>query len=148
MRFPAEFRTDVLYDLIQWNLYKAEPHGTENIFHTGQISALYKINNTDSSGREFVHIEQISALFKFCLIQVSLYLSATLEFITNTFCKHEHINLLFPLNVASEILSKGQDKVIWIWRQQTKVKLPSLSQNTWNNYKTNNRKARKRWKNI
>jgi hypothetical protein len=49
-----------------WNLYKAEPHGTENIFHIGQISALYKINNTDSSGRiEFVHIEQISALYKF-----------------------------------------------------------------------------------
>jgi hypothetical protein len=62
--------------VIQWNLYKAEPHGTENIFHIGQMSALYKINNTDSSGRdlEFVHIEQISALFKFRLIQVSLYL--------------------------------------------------------------------------
>jgi hypothetical protein len=34
-------------------LYKAEPHGTENIFHVGQISALYKINNTDSSGRDY-----------------------------------------------------------------------------------------------
>jgi hypothetical protein len=33
------------------NLYKAEPHGTENIFHIGQISALYKINNTDSNFR-------------------------------------------------------------------------------------------------
>jgi hypothetical protein len=56
-------------------LYKAEPHGTENIFHIGQISALYKINNTDSSGRtiEFVHIQQISVLFKFRFIQVSLY---------------------------------------------------------------------------
>jgi hypothetical protein len=28
---------------IQRNLYKAEQHGTENIFHIGQISALYKI---------------------------------------------------------------------------------------------------------
>jgi hypothetical protein len=28
---------------IHWNLYKAEPHGTENIFHIGQVSALYKI---------------------------------------------------------------------------------------------------------
>jgi hypothetical protein len=34
-------------------LYKAEPHGTENIFHIGQISALYKINNTDSSGQDY-----------------------------------------------------------------------------------------------
>jgi hypothetical protein len=25
---------------VQWNLYKAEPHGTENIFHIGQISAI------------------------------------------------------------------------------------------------------------
>jgi hypothetical protein len=43
------------HSVIQWNLYsyKAEPHGTENIFHTGQISALYKINNTDSSGRDY-----------------------------------------------------------------------------------------------
>jgi hypothetical protein len=29
-----------------YNLYKAEPDGTENIFHIGQISALYKISNT------------------------------------------------------------------------------------------------------
>jgi hypothetical protein len=65
-----------IYIYTQWNLYKAEPHGTENIFHSGQISALYKTNNTDSFGRtiEFVHIEQISALFKFRLIQVSLYI--------------------------------------------------------------------------
>jgi hypothetical protein len=29
--------------LLQWSLYKAEPQGTENIFHIGQVSALYKI---------------------------------------------------------------------------------------------------------
>jgi hypothetical protein len=52
-------------------LYKAEPHGTENIFHIGQISALYKITLILLAGTiEFVHIEQISALFKFRLIQV------------------------------------------------------------------------------
>jgi hypothetical protein len=33
----------VWYIYIQWNLYEAEPHGTENIFHIGQVSALYKI---------------------------------------------------------------------------------------------------------
>jgi hypothetical protein len=32
-----------IYIYIQWNLYKAEPHGTENIFHIGQVSALCKI---------------------------------------------------------------------------------------------------------
>jgi hypothetical protein len=51
---------------------EAEPHGTENIFHIGQISALYKINNTDSSGRDYricSHWEfppySSSALYKF-----------------------------------------------------------------------------------
>jgi hypothetical protein len=51
-------------------LYKAEPHGTENIFHIGQISALYKINNTDSSGRDYT-ICSHSANFR--LIQVPPY---------------------------------------------------------------------------
>jgi hypothetical protein len=39
--------------IFKYNLYKAEPHRTENIFHIGLISALYKINNTDSSGRNY-----------------------------------------------------------------------------------------------
>jgi hypothetical protein len=56
---------------IQWNLYKAEPHGTENIFHIGQISALYKINNADSSGRDY---RICSYWANFRLIQVSLYI--------------------------------------------------------------------------
>jgi hypothetical protein len=44
------------YEVVQYTVklvYKADPHGTENIFHIGQISALYKINNTDSSGRDY-----------------------------------------------------------------------------------------------
>jgi hypothetical protein len=31
---------------VQWNLYKAESQGTENIFHIGQVSALYKTATT------------------------------------------------------------------------------------------------------
>jgi hypothetical protein len=59
---------------IQWNLYKAEPHGTENIFHNGQISALYKINNADSSGRDYrICSHWANFRLKFRLIQVSLY---------------------------------------------------------------------------
>jgi hypothetical protein len=34
---------DLITLIIQWNLYKAESEGTENIFHIGQVSALYKI---------------------------------------------------------------------------------------------------------
>jgi hypothetical protein len=59
---------------IQWNLYKAEPHGTENIFHIGQIFALYKINKTDSSGRDY---RIYSHWANFRLIQVPPYTSFT-----------------------------------------------------------------------
>jgi hypothetical protein len=62
------------YFLVQWNLYKAEPHGTENIFHIGKISALYKINNTDSSGRDY---RICSHWANFRLIQVPPYTSFT-----------------------------------------------------------------------
>jgi hypothetical protein len=57
-------------------LYKAEPYGTENIFHIGQISALYKIiNNTDySSGRDY---RICSHWANFRLIQVPPYTSFT-----------------------------------------------------------------------
>jgi hypothetical protein len=61
---------------IQWNLYKAEPHGTENIFHIGQIFALYKINNTDSSGRDY---RICSHWANFRLIQVPPYTSFTVH---------------------------------------------------------------------
>jgi hypothetical protein len=62
-----------MWNIIQCNLYKAEPHGTENIFHIGQISALYKINNTDSSGRDY----KICSRANFRLIQVPPYKSFT-----------------------------------------------------------------------
>jgi hypothetical protein len=61
---------------VQWNLYKAEPHGIENIFHIEQISALYKINNTDSSGRDY----RISSHWaNFRLIKVPPYTSFTVS---------------------------------------------------------------------
>jgi hypothetical protein len=60
--------------LVQWNLYKAETHGTENIFHIGQISVLYKLNNTDSSGRNY---RICSHWANFHLIQVPPYTSFT-----------------------------------------------------------------------
>jgi hypothetical protein len=63
-----------LFLIIQWNLYKAEPHGTENIFHIGQISALYKINNTDSCGWDY---RICSHWANFRLIQVLPYTSFT-----------------------------------------------------------------------
>jgi hypothetical protein len=52
----------------------AEPHGTENIFHIGQISAFYKVNNTDSSGRDY---RICSHWANFRLIQVPPYTSFT-----------------------------------------------------------------------
>jgi hypothetical protein len=50
-----------------------ESQGTEYIFHIGQVSALYKINNTDSSGRDYRICSQFppysrSALDKFYYI--------------------------------------------------------------------------------
>jgi hypothetical protein len=36
-----------------YNLFKVESQGTEYIFHIGQVSALYKINDTDSSGLDY-----------------------------------------------------------------------------------------------
>jgi hypothetical protein len=52
-----------------------ESLGSEYIFHIGQVSALYKINNTDSFCRVYkiCNIEQVSALFTFRLEQVLLY---------------------------------------------------------------------------
>jgi hypothetical protein len=67
-------RTKATDLLLQWNLYKAEPHGTVNIFHIGQISALYKINNTDPSGRNY---RICSHWANFRLIQVPPYTSFT-----------------------------------------------------------------------
>jgi hypothetical protein len=68
------YRLQIKWDYIQWNLYKAKPHGTENIFHIGQISALYKINNTDSSDRDY---RICSHWASFRLIQVPHYTSFT-----------------------------------------------------------------------
>jgi hypothetical protein len=38
---------------MQYNLFQVDSQGIEYIFHTDQVSALHKINNTDSSGRDY-----------------------------------------------------------------------------------------------
>jgi hypothetical protein len=46
-------QTLALSNDIQYNLFKVESKVTEYIFHVGQIFTLYKINNADSSGRDY-----------------------------------------------------------------------------------------------
>jgi hypothetical protein len=70
-------------------LFKVELQGTEYNFHIRQVSALYKINNIFllAGTIEFVHIEQVSALFTFLLGQVLLYLVRIRRTEMYSYCK-------------------------------------------------------------
>jgi hypothetical protein len=96
-------------------LYKAEPHGTENIFHIGQISALYKINNTDSSGRDY-RICSHSANFR--PIQVPPYISFTIYIYIYIYIKRNELAQATSLTACMSswiihILNLGQNTKIF-----------------------------------